>query len=204
MASVVDICNLALARLGDRATVSSIDPVEGSAQAEHCARFYPQARDTLLSQYPWSFALRRAALTPYDTETIPAWTWAHAYAKPNGALRILAVLPPTGEDDESAQPFEVESLPTGAAVLYTDQPDAHARYIARVTDTAVYTPLFIEALSWLLASHLAGPLIKGKAGMEMAQACYQYSMLAAGQARQQDASERMLRPARKPGWISAR
>ena len=33
MSSVVDICNIALSRLGDRATVTSIDPPEGSAQA---------------------------------------------------------------------------------------------------------------------------------------------------------------------------
>ncbi len=48
MPSVVDLCNLALAYLGDDATVASIDPPEGSAQAEHCQRFYPIARDTLL------------------------------------------------------------------------------------------------------------------------------------------------------------
>ena len=59
MASEVEICNLALARLGDAATVVSIDPPEGSAQAEHCAMFYPMARDTLLAQHPWGFAQRR-------------------------------------------------------------------------------------------------------------------------------------------------
>lgn len=51
MASEVDICNLALARLGDNATVASIDPPEGSAQAEHCARFYAIARDSLLEMH---------------------------------------------------------------------------------------------------------------------------------------------------------
>ena len=45
MASVADICNMALGHLGDSATVASIDPPEGSAQAEHCARFYPMVRD---------------------------------------------------------------------------------------------------------------------------------------------------------------
>ena len=36
MASDVQICNIALAHLGDTATVASINPPEGSAQAEHC------------------------------------------------------------------------------------------------------------------------------------------------------------------------
>ena len=48
MPSEVDICNLALGHLGDSATVATIDPPEGSAQAEHCARFYPIARDARL------------------------------------------------------------------------------------------------------------------------------------------------------------
>ena len=58
MASEVDICNLALGHLGDNATVSSISPPEGSAQAEHCARFYPIARDALLEMHNWNFAMR--------------------------------------------------------------------------------------------------------------------------------------------------
>ena len=48
MASEVDICNLALGHLGDNATVASLNPPEGSVQAQHCARFYPIARDALL------------------------------------------------------------------------------------------------------------------------------------------------------------
>ena len=51
MSSVVDICNIALSRLGDRATVTSIDPPEGSAQADHCRRFYPIALKTILAAY---------------------------------------------------------------------------------------------------------------------------------------------------------
>ena len=62
MASVVDICNLALGHLGDPATVSSIDPPEGSAQAQHCARFYPIARDSLLEMHSWNFSTYREAL----------------------------------------------------------------------------------------------------------------------------------------------
>lgn len=62
MASAVDICNLALARLGDSATVASIDPPEGSAQSEHCARFYPLARRQIFEAHNWSFLIRREKL----------------------------------------------------------------------------------------------------------------------------------------------
>ena len=52
MFSVVEICNLALSHLGDRATVVSIDPPEGSAQAEHCKTYWPlcdEARQTRIA-----------------------------------------------------------------------------------------------------------------------------------------------------------
>ena len=58
MATEVDICNMALSFLGDRATVTSINPPEGSAQAEHCARFYPMALNEMLAQARWSFATK--------------------------------------------------------------------------------------------------------------------------------------------------
>ena len=45
MATEVDICNIALAHLGDDATIASLSPPEGSAQAEKAARFYPIARN---------------------------------------------------------------------------------------------------------------------------------------------------------------
>ena len=53
MASEIAICNLALSHLGDAANIASIDPPEGSAQAEHCATFYPIARDSLLEMHDW-------------------------------------------------------------------------------------------------------------------------------------------------------
>ena len=69
MATEVDICNLALAHLGDDATIASIKPPEGSAQAEKAARFYPIARDTLLDMHTWNFAMKRA--------TIPSVSYTH-------------------------------------------------------------------------------------------------------------------------------
>ena len=88
MPSVVEICNLALAHLGDDATVASIDPPEGSAQSEHCARFYPIARDSLLQMHTWSFASRRVSLAQV---TMPYTMWKYAYGVPADMLTAVAV-----------------------------------------------------------------------------------------------------------------
>ena len=201
MASEVDICNLALARLGDNATVASIDPPEGSAQAEHCARFYAIARDSLLEMHAWKFATRRALLAALDVES---WDWSFAYAEPAGALKLLGVLSATASSDGETQPYEAESDASGAAIILTNQEGASLRFVARVTDTTKFPPLFVDALAWLLACYLAGPVIKGDAGAAMAKSCLQSFMLAFSNAKVSDANQRKVRPDHSPAWIAGR
>lgn len=201
MASVIDICNLALARLGDTATVASLDPPEGSAQAEHCARFYPIARDSLLEMHSWSFATKRATLSALSQDT---FNWSYGYAKPSDALRVLAVLPYLASSQEESEKFEIEVDENGAPMILTDCADATLRYTFYLTDTARFSPLFVDALSWLLASHLAGPLIKGDTGAAAAKACYNAFTGILAQAKMSDANQRKLPPEHMPGWIGAR
>lgn len=201
MASEVDICNLALARLGDNATVASIDPPEGSAQAEHCAQFFAVARDSLLEMHPWKFATRRVLLAKL---TVPSWDWSHAYAEPTEALKLLAVLPASASSDADTQEYEAETDANGTAIILTNQDDASLRFVARVTDTTKFSPLFVDALAWLLASYLAGPVLKGDAGAAMSKACLQSFMLAFSKAKTSDANQRKVRPEHTPDWIAGR
>jgi hypothetical protein len=202
VASALDICNLALSHLGDSANVSSIDPPEGSAQAEHCARFYPVARDSLLEMHNWSFATRRTqpALLAEDVDT----AWSYAYAAPSGMVKPIAVVCPGALDDADGQPYTTETLSTGLVVIYTNVENAVLRYVARVTDTTKYTPLFVDALSWLLASYLAGPIIKGDSGVQAGRACFQtftgqYQRAAGSDANMQKSSANFV-----PSAIAAR
>ena len=216
MASEVDICNLVLSHLGDTATLASIDPPEGSAQAEHCARFYPIARDTLLEMHPWGFASRRVALAQLGT----GWPeWDYAYSQPSDALNIIAVLPPDATDDYSQglsnvplsaggsyvpKAFSCEIDSTGADVIYTDQADAVLRYTALVTDTTKFSPLFVMALSWNLASMLAGPLLKGDAGAAEAKRCASMMKAFLSQATESDAGQRRITPQHSVAWMNGR
>lgn len=181
MSSAVDICNLALGHLGDEATVSSLDPPEGSAQAEHCARYYPIARRALLSMHAWSFNTRRASLALLSA-TPPAG-WGYVYALPAQCLKPVAVYMPEQVDnyallagdvvpqdtgDFNTQAFVAETLSTGVKVIYTNVEEAVLLYLVDVTDTTKFSPLVDLALARLLASFLAGPIIKGTEGMRVA------------------------------------
>jgi hypothetical protein len=165
MASEVDICNLALAHLGDEATVTSIDPAEDSAQAEHCQRFYPIARNTVLEAHPWSFAKKRVSLVSLTDE--PPGAWAYIYQYPTSCLVPLKLLGPDGSDDDDTKDYVVEVQSDGNKVIYTNIEDAVLMYTALISDTTKYTTLFVNAVARLLASYLSGPIIKGKAGIEI-------------------------------------
>lgn len=222
MASEVDICNLALGHLGDTATVSSIDPPEGSPQAEHCARFYPIARDSLLEMHTWGFATTRSQLALIGS----SWPeWRYCYASPSDALNIISILAPQAADDYSVgmqwqntaygvpivmqgvytpQPFAQETLESGAVVIYTNQEDAVCRYTRFITDTTIFSPLFVDALAWYLASYLAGPVLKGDVGAAEAKRCMANAMGMLGKAAVSDSNQRRIHPTQNVSWMAGR
>jgi len=226
MASDVDICNLALAYLGDTATLSSVNPPEGSAQSDHCHRFYPVARDTLLQMHNWNFASRRVLLARVEnTYTM----WKYAYALPADLMDAVAVLPPEAMDDyatpfaPSDTPFYAYNLPpvvaagqyvpqrydleidaNGNRILLTNQENAMLRYQASITDTGRYPPLFVLTLSWHLASMLAGPLIKGAEGAAEGKRCSQMMAAYMQQAINQDSNQRNIKPEHIVPWTAGR
>lgn len=201
MSSVVDIVNLALSHLGDDATVSSIDPPEGSAEAEHAATFYPMARDALLEMHEWRFATKRAMLAPTVSDT---FEWSCAYAVPSDMLRALAVLPATARADADSEDYDQQLDASSALIILTNCQAASLKYTVRAIDPARFPPLFVDALSWLLAGHMAGPLIKGEQGRSVAKGCLQMFGAMLAQARMSDANQRQVRPTHTPDFIEAR
>lgn len=199
MSSEIDICNLALAHLGDSANISDFE--EGTAQADHCARFYPFARDQLLEKHEWGFATRRETLALLDDDTGTAWSYQ--YATPGNYIKVFAVLEPEAEDRDG-QPFDIETVSSGDTVIHTNVEDAIARYVLRVTDTAKFTPMFTIALSRLLASYLAGPIIKGREGMQVGRDQYSLFMAEFAAAAASDSNGRRVEQAHTPGSIEAR
>jgi hypothetical protein len=201
MATEVEICNLALSHLGDEATVSSIDPPEGSPQAEHCARFYPIARDVLLEMHDWSFATRRVTL---PVLSVPSWSWMFAYAWPSECIRILAVLPYGASTDDDSQDYETESISDGTKIILTNAESASCRYIAAVNETSRFPPLFVESLARLLASYLAGKLVKGEAGRKAAMDQLAAFNMTFARATVSDANQKKGNVKHTPSWIGVR
>lgn len=199
MASTVDICNLALAHLGNAASVASISPPDNSAEAAHCARFYPMARATLLEMHPWPFATRREALA--KTANTPGGNWSFEYLLPTSCVRVWSVLSPGAADDAVSDPFVQETASDGTSVLLSNTENAVARYTFAITDPTKHSPLFDSSLSVLLASYIAGPLTKDRA---VVAAMYQRFMSEFGKASVSAASKHRNPPQHTPAWIKAR
>lgn len=201
--SDVNICNMALGHLGDAAQITAIAPPDGSAQAAYCSRFYAHARDEALELIAPQFAVKRnapAALATNDLESI----WGYAYPMPNKCLRVLQVLTPEATDLDRGQPFLIEG-----GVIYTNVASAVVRYVEQVDDTTKFTPHFVSALSRLIAHYVAGPLIKGETGVDVAKDQYKIYRAAVNEAAALD-RQAGLAPASQsytdftPGALAAR
>lgn len=179
MASDIDICNGALSVVGSNTTITSYNPPDGSAAAQYCATFFPLARRELLAVFEWSFARMRAQLTPV---TNPSDGWAYAYALPAECLRPVRVASLSlaevlldwtdaagswgwraGEAGSSDFILERQASQT---ILLTNEPDAVLFYITDQQNAGVFSPGFVTALTYLLASYLCGPIIRGVAGAQ--------------------------------------
>lgn len=159
----VELCNLALLRIGQRDLITSLAGT--SAPARACAVLYPIARDFMLASYAWPFATRRLALTAYDYDMDPDFErsgWGYSYTLPTDYLAAQYIWSGVRNPAFDARtPFAVEgNTATGTPdvltpFILTDQEDAELVYTAAITDTTQFPALFCDALAWKLAAELA-------------------------------------------------
>ena len=191
MSAKVDICNMAIGRLGISQFIGDID-AERSNEANTCRIFYDNARDRALQAMPWNFAKRFSDLQDIGN---PPPGWGYRFRYPNDCLKARQVIPAdlagstnqflypgditilTGTD----VPFEViEDEASGGLAIVTNLSPVTLVYTARILNTTLYSQGFIDCLAWTLATDLAAPL---SAAPNMAQAAgqaYKNCLLEAG------------------------
>jgi len=147
----IQICNLALARLGDSRITALTD---ATAQAQYCSLFYAQTLEELQTEFDWQFCRKLASLTA--DSTAPAFGYARRFAVPSDFLRLIRL---NGiDEDENFSKWEIVD-----GFIHTDlAAPAQIEYIAHVTDAAKFPAVFIEILSAKLAANLAMPLTGSK------------------------------------------
>lgn len=139
--SVLDICNLALSKLGE-SPLSAIDP-NGTLPSRMCYMHYHPVRREVLCANRWSFACTRTTLTSAETATDAEHSVAHTL--PTDCLRVLEVGHP-------GWTLRGRSIYCPATII-------RLLYIRDEEDTSTFDPLFTEALATRLACKLCIPLI---------------------------------------------
>lgn len=188
--SSIDICNIALLRLGHDEIASFS---EKSKEARYCSRFYDRMRRTTLRSHPWNFATRFAKLALL---TATVTDYDYVYALPADEVRSLYIVNPLRYINSSSPsmrmdpapqiPFEVRSVAGSGKVLVCGQVDAELAYVADIQDPNEFDDQFIDALSHRIASELAMPLA-GKPSLQKTE--LQLFALTLGEGKQIDASE---------------
>ena len=166
MASKVQICNLALSRIGARRIQSLSDSIK---EARECTAHYDFARDAVLEDHDWTFARKRLTLALLS-DTYSGWEYAYQY--PSDCVIARHIYNDTGADtgtsyDIDSDRYEplgktefeiVSSEDKDYRVILTNKEDAELRYTARVTDANLYSAKFVSALAFRLAAELAIPI----------------------------------------------
>jgi hypothetical protein len=138
MASVTQICNRALIRLG-ASTITDI--TENSKEARLCNIIYDQVRQELLRSHPWNFAIRRATLAS-DTE-YPPFEFSYQYSLPSDCLRVLSMV-------DSAENYKLENNK-----ILTNEAIVDILYIGDVEDPTQFDSLFNTLLVLRIAMELS-------------------------------------------------
>lgn len=152
MHTVIDVVNVALARLG----VDSINSLQDSSKpARVASRLVNHSRDVLLAKYAWNFANKTVSLVE-STETHPIYTYVYDY--PSDCITPLRFIDTdleyyraTNVTWERWQEYIVTEM-EAIAMLYTSKVELYSKY----------PPLFSEALSAVLTAELCPALIQDK------------------------------------------
>jgi hypothetical protein len=161
VAAIVDIWRMALGHVAEFVLPS--DPLDKGEPAKWCQLYWPSVLDSELESFDWFFA--RRVVSPAVLDAIPApKPWTHALAYPGGVVTVRGLYrDPQGRDD----PLDFELFGFTSAdgridglALAADYSDGFLAYTRRVEDVTLYTPGFVMALSWHLAAHLAGSMVR--------------------------------------------
>ena len=146
MASQIQLCNLAISRLGGNNITALTD---GTTEAKLCNTFFSPIADEVMVEGSWTSTIRRKALA--QTTNTPTFGYTYEYQLPTDpfALKILNI----DECSPGAIDYRIED-----DKLLTDAITVKIRYIARLTDPGDWDTFLSRAFVARLASELAYPL----------------------------------------------
>lgn len=157
MASKTEIVNISLSHLAVGKEISNFD-TDKSEEARTARRLYNLALERTLTDVPWPFITRIAALALVEEN--PNDEYDYSYRYPTDCLYVRRILSGIRNDNrQSRVPYRILSDSQGT-LIYTDMEDAKMEYSVSGVSTQFYPPPVIMAFSLYLA-HLMAPRVTG-------------------------------------------
>jgi hypothetical protein len=144
MVSETSIVNQALGFLGAN-PITSLS--ESSTAAQLMRDNYPFIRDAVLTEVAWTFATDRVSSTTADRD---AWDQKYSHALPLDWMQVLRVYRNVSNERKIRSDGWVRE---GNFVL-TKEATVYMWGIKRITDTALFSPAFVQCLSTRIAADL--------------------------------------------------
>lgn len=144
----VQICNMALARLGQKGAITSLDASD--VVSALCKQFYDITRVELIASYRWHFALDRALLAALSGDNLTIYTYKYQLPMDPLCLKVWNLI---NAAEETYEDLKAEWMVEGT-VLYTDQTPAAMKYNKDITQVAQLPKLFVEAFALRLATKM--------------------------------------------------
>lgn len=194
MQTKVDIVNLALGNLSDTNFIESLD--EDNPEATQMSLRWDNVCDIVLSEFAWSFALRRASLALLASSPEEE----RHYSYPADCVKIRRLVPSVAAGHKL--PFRIgRSVDNRYKVIITTVHPVTAEYTTRDIPVAEWPAGFTNAFAWRLA---AGIALASRADPQLANAMLQSYAYQIGQAKLFDAEERGDTPLPESEWIRSR
>lgn len=138
MPTDIDIASNALLLIGDNPISSFTEPGAG---AEVAANIYAETYNFVLSEHPWTFALKEQLLNKLSQSPNSLTSYNYAYKTPNDMIRLWAIFP-------------ISQYAIIGPSLYSNENELLARYVYKIEETLL-PPHFVKALEYKLASEFA-------------------------------------------------
>ncbi len=151
MATPVQICNFALASLGE-APISSIEDPKTDVE-QLMQLYYPLLRDATLEEKDWSFATRRLVLEIVDVSNDDHWGYGNSFTVPNDLARVIDVRSNPNDNAPSNFEWRFEDRK-----IICDANKIYIRYIIDNIDPSTFSPMFVQALAARIAAEACIPI----------------------------------------------
>lgn len=165
MASVIQVANRALTKLG-AARIISLD--DNNKQARSISNCFEDLRDAELRAHRWQFSIKRSSLAA--SAEAPAYGFQNQFPLPSDFLRLdmIADQYPDAIMDDYIGTETAEWAIEGNMILTSMSAPLKIRYVAQVTDPNDWDALFREALACRIAAEICEDLTQSNEKRQLA------------------------------------